>query len=204
MRDESVSDTEKPWLHIERGANIGHTEAWSWMRTVKLQLRRILREDDGETAILDSYQLVMALRMVLRGAEMTRRHLATDAGRALLDEGLVAFAAAVPGGKDARDVIEHFDEYTQGTGRLQQPKLGRQRPQPDETQAARFRIDFRWESEGEQRRPVLVVGPYPIDLVTAADAAARLQCDTYEALRADEGNPVPRGWAHAVQYGPRA
>lgn len=135
---------------------------------------------------------------------LTRRHLATDAGRALVDEGLEAFAAAVPGGKDARDVIEHFDEYTQGIGRLRQSKVGRQRPQPDEAQAERFCIDFRWDGEGEQRHPVLVVGPYLIDLVTATEAAARLQCDTYEALRADEGNPVPRGWAYAVQHGTHA
>jgi hypothetical protein len=47
----------------------------------------------------------------------------------------------------------------------------------------------------------LVAGPYEVDLEAAADAAARLQCDTYEALRADEGSPLPRGWAYEVQFG---
>ncbi|MFD4661378.1 hypothetical protein ACFWP2_37860 [Kitasatospora sp. NPDC058444] len=189
----------RPWLRTEHGATIGHTEAWSWGRTVRLQLRRILHEDDGETGIIDARQLVMALRMVLRGAQMTRRHLTTDAGRAILDEGLAAFTAAVPGGKEARDVIEHFDEYTQGTGRLQQPARTGLRL-PDEEQAQRFHIDFRRDNgDNGQQRPVLIVGPYPIDLITAAEAANRLECDIYEAVLAEEGRPVPRGWTYAIQ-----
>lgn len=199
MTTDTVGADQRPWLRTEHGATIGHTEAWCWGRTVRLQLRRILHEDDGETGIIDARQLVMALRMVLRGAQMSRAHLTTDAGRAILDEGLAAFTAAVPGGKEARDVIEHFDEYTQGIGRLQQP--ARTRPRlPDEEQAQRFHIDFRRDNGGNgQQRPVLIVGPYPIDLITAADAAARLECDIYEALRMDQGNPVPRGWAYDVQ-----
>lgn len=199
-----MSETDKPWLRTEHGANIGHTEAWGWVRTVQLQLHRILHEDDGQTAILDAYQLVMGLRMVLRGAQMTRQHLGTEQALQILEEGLDAFAAAVPGGKDARDVIEHFDEYTQGRGRLQQPEVLPQQRQPDEAQAERFRIDFRWDEDPEQRRPILVVGPYPIDLISAVDAAARLQCDVYEALLAEEGRPWPRGSAYAIQYGPRS
>ncbi|MGW7448148.1 hypothetical protein [Kitasatospora sp. NPDC054795] len=44
---------QRPWLRTEHGATIGHTEAWSWGRTVRLQLWRILHEDDGATGIID-------------------------------------------------------------------------------------------------------------------------------------------------------
>ncbi|MGW8955768.1 hypothetical protein [Streptomyces sp. NPDC055709] len=196
-----MSTTGEPWLHTEHGANIGHTEAWTWQNTVQLQLQRVLA-GDGWTTILDAYQFVMALRMVLRGVEMTRQHLTTEPARALLDEGLVAFTAAVPGGKDARDVIEHFDEYTQGTGRLQHPPGTKPRDRrPDERQAENFRIQFDWRRQGDERHPVLIAGPYPLDLITAADAAQRLQCDAYEALLMDEGRPWPRGSAYAIQHG---
>lgn len=195
-----MSTTDRPWLHTEHGANIGHTETWTWEAAVQLQLERV-RNGDGWNPVLDAYQFVMALRMVLRGVQMTRRHLVTEPARALLDEALADFTAAVPGGKDARDVIEHFDEYTQGTGRLQHPPGTKEKDRrPDDRLAEAFRIEFGWRREGGERRPVLTVGPYPIDLVTAADAAKRLRCDAYEALRMDEGSPWPRGSAYAVQH----
>ncbi|MFF7700979.1 hypothetical protein [Streptomyces lydicus] len=38
-------------------------------------------------------------------------------------------------------------------------------------------------------------------MLNAEEAAFRLVCDAYEALRLDEGNPVPRGWTYEVQRG---
>ncbi|MFE7487932.1 hypothetical protein [Kitasatospora sp. NPDC057541] len=102
MTTAAAGAERRLWLRTEYGAIIGHTEAWTWGRTVRLRLRRILHEDDGESGIIDARQLVMALRMVLRVAQMSRRHLTTETGRAILDEGLAAFTAAVPGGKEAR------------------------------------------------------------------------------------------------------
>ncbi|MGJ7415449.1 hypothetical protein AB9128_06265 [Streptomyces cinereoruber] len=182
-----MSSTDESWLHTEHGASIGHPEAWTWAETVRLQmqLQRVLT-GDGYTTILDSHQFVMALRMTPRGVETTRRHLATDPARDLLDEGLAAFTAAVPGGKEARDVTEHFDEYTQGTGRLRHPPgTGPKSRTPDDARAEEFRIRFDRRRRGEERRPVLVVGPYPIDLIDAAEAVTRLERDAYEALLTD-------------------
>ncbi|MFJ3785922.1 hypothetical protein [Streptomyces sp. NPDC090093] len=69
------------------------------------------------------------------------------------------------------------------------------------TWAEEFRIRFDRCRRGGERRPVLVVGPYPIDLIDAAEAATRLERDAYEALLTDEGRPWPRGSAYALRSG---
>ncbi|WP_234385995.1 hypothetical protein [Streptomyces lydicus] len=51
---------------------------------------------------------------------------------------------------------------------------------------------FDWERDGDERRPVYIAGPYRVDLIAAEEAAFRLVCDAYEALRLDEGNPAAR------------
>lgn len=150
--------------------------------------------------IIDAPYTVMALRHVLRGVEMPRRHLKTDAARTLLDGALADFGSAVPGGKNARDVIEHFDEYAMGIGNLQQPAVRRLRDRPpDDALSEAFTHRLEWINDEGARRPVYVGGPYRIDLTASEEAAFRLVCDTYEALLLDEGHPVPRGWAYEAQ-----
>ena len=188
-----MSDTT--WAASDHGANIGLTQAHVWHQAVAMQLRRIRTEADGFHEMLDAYNLVMDLRQVLRGVEMCADHLTTDPAKAMAAEALADFEQALPGGKPARDVIEHFDEYALGRGNLQQPSLRLRSRQPDDDLAEQYRHEFRWQGEGDQRRPVLIVGPYPIDLITAEDASFRLYCAAYEAVLADQGNPVPRGWA---------
>ncbi|MCX5415592.1 hypothetical protein [Streptomyces sp. NBC_00059] len=199
-----MSGADGPWRPTEHGANIGHSSAWMAHRKVALDVHRMLHEDDPERAILDAPYTVMALRQVLRGVEMTRRHLKSDAARALLGDGLAAFDLAVPGGKEARDVIEHFDEYAMGVGRLQQPDVRTPRARrPDDALSEKYNHRLEWDRSGDEPRPVYVVGPYRIDLVAAEDAAFRLHCDAYEALLLDEGNPAPRGWAYQLRRGAR-
>lgn len=110
-----MSEARGPRRPTEHGTNIGHTSAWMAHRKVALDLHRILNEDDPDRAIVDAPYTVMALRHVLRGIEMTRTHLKTGAAQELLSEALAEFDRAVSGGKKARDVIEHFDEYAMGT-----------------------------------------------------------------------------------------
>jgi hypothetical protein len=140
-------------------------------------------------------------RVEIRGVQVGKAFNVVDviefARRAGLDN--ADFDSALPGGKDARDIIEHFDEYTQGMGRLQQPKVKAINRQPDEQLAEAFRVDFKWTYSDDTRRPILKVGPFDVDLIMAEDAAVRLHCATYEAISADQGKRLPPGWAYGVQ-----
>ncbi|MEU5237557.1 hypothetical protein ACH4UR_18480 [Streptomyces lydicus] len=197
-----MSEARDPWRPTEHGANIGHSSAWAAHRKVALDLHRMLNEGDQDRALIDAPYTIMALRHVLRGVEMTREHLKSEAARELLGEALAGFDRAVPGGKKARDVIEHFDEYAMGVGNLQQPKVRAPRDRkPDDVLSEKYNHRFAWERDGDERRPVYIAGPYRVDLIAAEEAAFRLVCDAYEALRLDEGNPVPRGWTYEVQRG---
>ncbi|MFD4996983.1 MULTISPECIES: hypothetical protein [Streptomyces] len=196
-----MGETVTEWRPTEHGANIGHTSAWMAHRKVALDIHRMLTEDNSDHAILDAPYVVMALRHVLRGVEMVRTHLKTGEAKQLLTEALADFDKAVPGGKKARDVIEHFDEYAMGVGRLQQPLVPSKNRKPDDALSEQFNRGLSWKVVDDERRPLYAVGPYEIDLVLAEDAAFRLVTDAYEALRLDEGNPVPRGWTYEVQRG---
>lgn len=197
-----MSEAKSAWRPTEHGANIGHSSAVMAHRKVALDVHRLIHERDSDRAVIDAPYTVMALRQVLRGVEMTRAHVKTEAARQLVSDALEMFDRAVPGGKHARDVIEHFDEYAMGVGNLQQPQVRnlRQR-QPDDQLSEDFRHRLEWTGTGDERRPVYVAGPYSIDILAAEDAAFRLVCHTYEALLLDEGRPVPRGWAYEVQRG---
>ncbi|MGQ4484343.1 hypothetical protein ACN6LM_002673 [Streptomyces sp. SAS_281] len=196
-----MSETNEKWRPTEHGANIGHTSAWMAHRKVALDIHRMISEDDSDRTIIDAPYTVMALRHVLRGVDMTRQHVKSEAAKELLAEALTVFDETVPGGKDARDVIEHFDEYGMGIGNLQQPDIRRKHREPDDDLAEQFNHRLEWELVDGQRRPMYRAGPFRIDLVAAEDAAFRLVCDAYEALLLDEGNLVQRGWTYEFQRG---
>ncbi|MFJ6355016.1 hypothetical protein ACIQKB_36865 [Streptomyces sp. NPDC092046] len=198
-----MSETKEKWRPTEHGANIGHTSAWMAHRKVALDVHRILKEDHADHAVIDAPYTVMALRHVIRGVRMAHEHFKTEPAKELLSEALADFDKAVPGGKKARDVIEHFDEYAMGVGYLQQPGGSRRDKTPDDDLSEQYNHRLEWRVVGDERRPVYVAGPFEVDLVAAEDAAFRLVCDAYEALRMDEGSAGPRGWAYELQRGQR-
>ncbi|MET7743257.1 hypothetical protein [Streptomyces sp. NPDC005385] len=78
-------------------------------------------------------------------------------------------------------------------GHLQQPRVPRKDRKPDDALSEQFNHGLNGKVVDDERRPLFAVGPFEIDLASADDAAFRLVTDAYEALRLDEGNPVPRG-----------
>lgn len=79
------------------------------------------------------------------------------------------FVAEVPGLKDARDMLEHFDDYESGRGRLQH-RAGAQ-----EAGLLLF-----YESDGSTKR--VHVGDLVLDIGASSEAAERLAADVMEAL----------------------
>ena len=84
-----------------------------WQRAVELAWQRTdVASFDARDQRVHLVNLVIATRNVLRISEVARD---IPGVRAALD----AFNRRVPRVKDVRDVLEHFDEYRRGKGRLQ-------------------------------------------------------------------------------------
>ena len=115
-------------------------------------------EHMGEAATL-----TVALRNVLRAAEVARP-LATGQDRQRIDAAIQAFKQGLPQAKDARDVLEHFDDYAAGTGRIQEKDRNRGRT-----------ITFYppWYERGASDY-YLRVGPLRVSVTAAKKAAGEL------------------------------
>jgi hypothetical protein len=81
--------------------------------------------DHALERIPDTYLLAMALRNVLRAAEMAKRNVRSPLARAEIQKAIGTFLSYVILNPKhdhralirARDVLEHFDEYLCGTGK---------------------------------------------------------------------------------------
>jgi hypothetical protein len=107
--------------------------------------------------------LVSAVRNVLRASEFAP-DLATGEQHNRLADVLAEFNNALPRAEDARNVLEHFDEYALGEGRLQR------RERAAGGDVTMYPVLAIWEDG----RCVVVVGPLRIDVPAAAAAAAKL------------------------------
>jgi hypothetical protein len=111
---------------------------------------------DSLTKTGDAAMMLLTLRTVLRAAEW--------AGRGLQHHGsevtawMAEFNRTVPDLVNARNALEHFDEYATGRGRLQ-------RPAPE-------KYLFSFSAEGGE--PVVRVGRFSIGVRLARDACRKL------------------------------
>jgi hypothetical protein len=99
---------------------IEHTQ--NWAQTVAQQAKRIEAADslsDINEHPRDADLLILALRNVVRAAKFARDVAPGEGRKGLIDATLSEFDASFPDAKDIRDIIEHFDAYTQGVGNLQ-------------------------------------------------------------------------------------
>ncbi|MEQ7129471.1 hypothetical protein ABN034_33780 [Actinopolymorpha sp. B11F2] len=152
-----------------------------------MQSTRVVEGCGRHSEVPDAYLLVLALRNVRRAADMALRHLVTAKARDQLRAALDEFETRLPGAKEARDVIEHFDDYSGGVGDQQQPAI-RQRDSrvPDEQLAQQYRIDFE-HVVNDPARSLLHVGPHIVDLTAAGRAASQLVHEMWLAAKTEDG-----------------
>ena len=87
-------------------------------RAVHRLVGAIESPEDDLSAQIDAMLIAVAYRNVYRGASMAARHLPAD--RADFLRGKMREADALTAGsRKVRDMLEHFDEYEAGTGRMQ-------------------------------------------------------------------------------------
>ncbi len=182
---------------IDHSPNAAMGHAWQSARTARAQVARVINAIDGMTQVPDAHQAVCAIRNVRRAAAMALEHLTDAAAKDQLREALADFDRAYPNVCEARNVLEHFEDYSRGVGHLQQPELQAWKRQPNEQLARRFRVGFDWIDD-DPHRPRVSVGPYEIDLPKAASAASLLPFEIWAAIKVQEGDPVPREFVAAL------
>ena len=101
----------------------GAAHLYVWDHAVQVQLLRIMSPSGmptkrPETEKADAYLFVLALRSVRRAAELVA-DLTTGLQRDAIEQALSEFDAAFPTAKDIRDVLDRFDDYALGHGKLQ-------------------------------------------------------------------------------------
>ena len=148
------------------------------------------RKGHGPVQQIYARQLFGQLRVLRRCADMMatelKRQEIDKADRERLDREAKAFDVAVPSAKDARDILEHFDDYARGEGKL--AKKAMQDLGIDVFEAAAL---F-WGGGYDPLTERLTEGPFEILVPQAIAAAERLQGAIYAAGRAvDRSRAAP-------------
>lgn len=113
----------------------------------------------------DAALMVLAMRNLLRAASFVGRQLEWHAkfdSAATLQQ----FNSRLPGVVDARDALEHFDEYETGAGRLQRSNM----------------VPYKFRLEPSETGPVVSVGPIRIGVLQAREACRELVISLLAAM----------------------
>lgn len=86
-------------------------------------------------------------------------------------DALDRFTSAVPDAKNARDVLDHFDDYASGVGNLAHPGAHRRSRTPSSVAATKFTISY---ERGSANHFILRFGELQINVFEASQAAQSL------------------------------
>lgn len=156
---------------------------WFWVMAALTSSERVLASGDFSpwssapstdprssfTKAHDAALMLLALRNVLRAAEWLAHELShqADDARWWIDE----FNRNIPDLINARDALEHFDDYAVGRGRLQ-----RSQPGP---------CSFSFSADGTE--PVVHVGQFRIKVRRASSACRELLIELMAAHEIEQG-----------------
>jgi hypothetical protein len=172
------------WRITENLPAVALSDGWYWYLAVAVQAERVLSGSEGDVRRrADALLLVLALRQVVRAAELARA-TGSERGSAILTDALERFDSLLPGARSARDALEHFDDYLRGVGDAQQPRVPRRARKPDEDLARAWRARF-VATEGSY---AVVVGDVTIDVAAARQAADHLLMAIQRAGNALDGH----------------
>lgn len=145
---------------------------------------------DGPAQQIYARQIFGQLRLLQRCAVMQAKELArlgvAQIHRDQLQNEIDAFERSVAGAKSARDMLEHFDEYARGDGRLQRDAMDELGIDVFEA-AAMF-----WGGGYDPATEEITEGPFVVALPRAVEASKRLHAAIYHAARAVDSGLGPR------------
>jgi len=168
------------WSRFEHAETVALDYVHQWCVAVQMQAGRCLETPIGVARWVDADFLILALRNAKRAAEFAAEGAsATAVG--VIDAAVKQFDQAVPGLEDARNMIEHFNEYEQGTGNRQQPGVSRRARQPCKLAAEAFSVDYVGPDPD-----ILMIGDHTISIAAARNASRELHEKAYLVVRHDE------------------
>jgi hypothetical protein len=174
------SEEEDRWSPARNPYAITVSQSW-WAMSAVLQFAADARAAHGPAQQIYARQILGHLRLLQRCAAMESKELARlgmdQVHRDQLQDEIDAFERAVPGAKNARDILEHFDEYARGDGRLQRSAMNELGIDVFEA-AAMF-----WGGGYDPAADELTEGPFVIVVHEAVEASKRLQAAIYRAAR---------------------
>jgi hypothetical protein len=164
------------WSPADNPYAIAVSQAQLWRDIVSLTVVRMRGEDDRRvmwsSRQLDAHTLVMTLRQLLTAEQLEQAALAelgVDARvGATLGAARQRFEDALPGIKDMRDALMHFDEWARGAGR------GPQKERRSAGDALRDIARDYWSFGFDPDAGTVSFGPYTIEISVAERAASEL------------------------------
>lgn len=174
------------WSPADNPYAIAHSEAQWWKDAALLAISRMRRNDErrigpSSSQQIDARQLVFALRQLLSAEELEQfalRELGIDqAIRASLSQARQRFEEVLPGIKDMRDGLMHFEEWARGMGR------GPQKKQRNDGALPRDVARHFWGFGFDPKDGVVSFGPYRIAIDAAERATRELALAIWLAAR---------------------
>lgn len=148
---------------VQHYANIAHG-------AMRLQYQRLIRA--SPPVLADGFLFALALADLAKAARVAARRTASPAIKSAVSD----FEKAIPGAKDCRDLLEHWDAYAEGKGKAQK-RLA----------LPKGRIWFWWKSTSPL---ILRIGGsadgLDLDITEAKDAGAKL----YELIERTLSRPL--------------
>lgn len=185
--DPMTSTSPDDWSPADNPYAIAVSQSQLWRDVVRLTVLRMREADDRRVGWfssrqLDAHVLVMTLRQLLTAEQLEQAALAElgidPAVGAALASARKQFEDALPGIKDMRDALMHFDEWARGKGRYG--------PQAERRKAGDALRDIAreyWRFGYDPNAGTVSFGPYMIDIDVAEHAAAELCSAVYMAAR---------------------
>jgi hypothetical protein len=178
-----TGSSSSEWSPADNPYAIAGSQAQLWRDVVVLTVHRMRDEDDRRvmwsSRQLDAHVLVMTLRQLLTAEQLEQAALTELAIDPAVGVTLAAarqrFEDAVPGIKDMRDALMHFDDWSQGKGR------GPQKKRREAGDALREIASDFWRFGYDPAAGTIEFGPYTIEIDAAPRAAGELARAIYLA-----------------------
>ncbi len=177
MREKQKDD----WSPAENPYAIAVSQSW-WALQTLLLFASQARVSDGPEQQIYARQIFGQLRLLRLCAEMQAKELdrlrVNPVEREALVRAIETFDYATPGARDARNILEHFDEYARGEGKLQRDAVRELRLGVNEAAV------LYWGGGYDPTTEQLEEGPFTIDVPAALAAAEALHRAIYTAGKA--------------------